>query len=318
MVVWLFVGHEDVALYYITRVLCLFLVILFFLFHGCQVSWATNPVVASGPQSLIDKYQEIEKEPHGHSFGFYLESSVSKHLSRVDLYGTTKSPFNIVSHELRSPDNLCKIVLLDVNVRACTDQKVDQKWALTLYHVNRSDKPLKDAYPMKFGYDINAQDPGFISLLLSADRGPFSTQDHRFGFEAVSLDEGTTLIHLRYSFRYSSWAYFLMKSYFSIFGRGMIGFSTVGTNSEGNAVYVRGLRGAVERNVVRYYLAILAYIDTIKIRPEQRFERRVSEWYDLTTRYPRQLFVMEKEEYLIYKRRDRANQLRLQRVLVGN
>ncbi len=53
---------------------------------------------------------------------------------------------------------------------------------------------------------------------------------------------------------------------------------------------VGGLRGAVESNVLRYYLAILAYMDTLKIPVEQRFEKRISQWYDLTARYKRQLF----------------------------
>jgi len=168
---------------------------------------------------------------------------------------------------------------------------------------------------MKFEYHIVAQDPGFVALLLSADKGPFNTKDHQFELDAIPLDEGRTFIHLGYSFRYNAWAYLLMKSYFSILGGGMTGFSVVGNDSEGHAVYVRGLRGAVERNVVRYYLAILACIDTLGIPAEQRFEKRISQWYDLTTRYERQLFVMDKEQYLAYKRQDHENQLRLQGAL---
>ena len=89
----------------------------------------------------------------------------------------------------------------------------------------------------------------------------------------------------RYSYRYSRLGYFLMKSYFSIFGGGRIGFSVIGTDSDGNPVYVGGLRGAVEGYVLRYYLTIFAYMDTLKIPVEQRFEKRMSQWYDLTTRY---------------------------------
>jgi hypothetical protein len=91
--------------------------------------------------------------------------------------------------------------------------------------------------------------------------------------------------------------YLLMK----IFG-GKVGFSVIGTDSDGNPVYVGGLRGAVERDVVCYYLAILAYLDTLKIPAEQRFEKRVSQWYDLAALYKKQLLEMEEEEYLTYKR----------------
>ena len=124
---------------HVTRVLCLFLVAFFLLSHCCQISWGNNPL-ASGPQSLIEKYREVKKETHNNSFNFRLESSVGKHLSRVDLYSTIEYPFNIISNELQSPERLCNIVLLDVNVRACTYQKVDQTWVLTLYQVNGSNK----------------------------------------------------------------------------------------------------------------------------------------------------------------------------------
>ncbi len=54
-----------------------------------------------------------------------------------------------------------------------------------------------------------------------------------------------------------SLGYFLMKSYFAILGGGRIGFSVIGTDSDGNPVYVGGLRGAVESNVLRYYLTMI-------------------------------------------------------------
>jgi hypothetical protein len=106
-----------------------------------------------------------------------------------------------------------------------------------------------------------------------------------------------------------------MKSYFSISGAGRIGFSVIGTDSDGNPVYVGGLRGAIEGNVLRYYLTILAYVDTLMIPVEQRFEERMSQWYDLTARYKKQLFEIEKEEYLTYKRQDQESQLILQEAL---
>jgi hypothetical protein len=42
---------------------------------------------------------------------------------------------------------------------------------------------------------------------------------------------------------------------------------------------------------------------------------RINEWYDLTSRYPRQLFELEKEEYLAVKTTEHKNQLLLQRRL---
>lgn len=124
-----------------------------------------------------------------------------------------------------------------------------------------------------------------------------------------------SFIHLRYFYSYSPLGYFLMKCYFSIFGGSMIGFSVIGADRDGNPVYVGGLWDAAESDVLRYYLTILAYMDSLKIPVEQRFEKRMSQWYALTARYKRQLFEVEREEYLTYRRQDQEIQLILQGAL---
>jgi len=100
-----------------------------------------------------------------------------------------------------------------------------------------------------------------------------------------------------------------------VFGGSKSGFSVTGTDSDGSPVYTGGLRGAVERDVACYYLAILAYLDTLKIPVEQRFEKRISQWYDLAALYKKQLLNMEEGEYLTYKRQARERQQRLQETL---
>jgi hypothetical protein len=103
-----------------------------------------------------------------------------------------------------------------------------------------------------------------------------------------------------------------IKTYFATIGRDKRGFSIIATAKNGDPVYLGGARGAVERNAVRYYLAIQAYMDTLRIPLNQRFEKRNSRWYDLTARFPRQLYELDKGEYLANKRREHANQLMLQ------
>ena len=164
---------------------------------------------------------------------------------------------------------------------------------------------------MKFEYRVSALQAGYFDVLLTAHEGPFHTKDHQFGLEAIPLSKGTTFIHLRYSYRYSSLAYLFMK----LFGGSKVGFSVTGTDSNGNPVYVEGLRGSVERDVVCYYLAILADLETRKIPAEQRFEKQISQWYDLAARYKKQLLDMGKEQYLTRKRKDLESQQRLQEAL---
>ena len=102
-----------------------------------------------------------------------------------------------------------------------------------------------------------------------------------------------------------------MKGYLATAGRGKVGFTTIGSSALGESIYVSGMQGAIERNTMRYFLAIQSHLDTIAGPEELRFEQRVKRWFELTSQYNRQLFELDKEEYLKVKQREHANQLAL-------
>jgi hypothetical protein len=60
---------------------------------------------------------------------------------------------------------------------------------------------------------------------------------------------------------------------------------------------------------------VKAYLDTLEVSEPQRFERRIERWFELTSGYRRQLFEMERDEYLRSKRQEWADQARLQEAL---
>ena len=294
----------------VNRVLCLFLAVSFLLSSQWREISCGEDSLSVGRESLIDKYHKIEKELEKSTLAipFYIESSVTQNASQVDIYGTINYAFGLVKNEFLVPTNWCEIVLPHPGVKACTYKKMDDRWLLNIYNVDTFSKPLEDAYQMKFVYRVSELQPVFFDVALTAPEGPVHTKKHEFDLEATPLDEGSTFIHLRYSYRYSPLAYLFMK----VFGGSKSGFSVTGTDSDGNAVYVDGLRGSVERDVACHYLAILAYLDTLKIPAEQRFEKRISQWYDLAALYKKQLLEMEEGEYLAYKRQARERQQRLQ------
>jgi hypothetical protein len=152
-----------------------------------------------------------------------------------------------------------------------------------------------------------------MAIALTAKNGPLFTRDHRLRLEAVPLDKAMTFIHFSYDYNYGALARAAIKSYYATIGRDKKGFSIIATGKKGYPVYVGGVRGSVERNAVRYYLAIQTYMDTLNVPRHQRFEQRISRWYDLTSRYPRQLYELDKGEYLANKRREHNNQLMLQK-----
>ena len=135
-----------------TRVLCLFLSVSFLLSSQWYEISCGDDSLPVGSESLIDKYHKIEKELEKSTFAvpFYIESSVTQKASHVDIYGTINYPFGLVKNEFLVPTNWCEIVLPHPGVKACTYKKMDDRWLLNIYRVDKFSKPLKDAYQIKF------------------------------------------------------------------------------------------------------------------------------------------------------------------------
>ena len=86
-----------------------------------------------------------------------------------------------------------------------------------------------------------------------------------------------------------------------------------GKDRKGNPVYIGGQRGAIERNAVRYYFAIQSFMNTLRYPEKIRFRMRIIQWYDLTIRYRKQLFDLDRNDYLVFKTMEHVNQVKLQR-----
>ena len=67
----------------------------------------------------------------------------------------------------------------------------------------------------------------------------------------------------------------------------------------------------VERNTMRYYLAIEAYLDALATPAPLRLDKRLNDWYASTERYPLQLHELDRNEYLTMKHKEIRRQLRL-------
>jgi len=268
----------------------------------------------SGNRVLLAKYPAIKPRLEKNQFGIplYLESREEYSSLHVDVYGIFDYPFDGVRDALQAPDNWCDINSMLFNIKACTFRKMSNQWLLTLYSGRKYYQPPKDAYKLDFSFRLAATQREYLDIALAAKKGPLLTRDHRIRCEAAPLDKGRTFIHFSYDYSYGVLARAAIKSYYATIGRDKRGFSIIATGKDGSPVYLGGVRGSLERNAVRYYLAIQAYMDTLKNPPEQRFEKRNSRWYDLTARFPRQLYELDKGEYIANKRREHGNQRMLQ------
>jgi hypothetical protein len=132
-------------------------------------------------------------------------------------------------------------------------------------------------------------------------------------FEALPLDGERTFVHVSYAYSDSAALRLAAKLYFATLGRSKVGFTVTGKDGNGNPVYIGGPRGSIERNAVRYYFAIQTFMNTLRYPEERRFSMRINEWYNLTSRYRKQLFDLDKKDYLTFKITDHKNQVTLQR-----
>lgn len=268
-----------------------------------------------GEELLREAYRRNLAGLASNSFGLplVLESVAEGDRVHVDVYGVLPYPFSSMVNALRIPANWCDIVSLPPNVKACTYRELPGAWLLTFYLGRKVYQHPDDAYPIIYHYRNVAQRPGYLDIVLSADTGPFSTKDHQLRLEALPLDEGRTFAHVSYEYHDTVALRLAAKGYFSTLGRSKVGFTVTGTDRSGQPVYIGGPRGAIERNAARYYLAIQAFMSTLRHPVEQRFGMRTREWYNLTSRYPKQLFDLDKQDYLKFKAAEHENQVRLQR-----
>ena len=146
--------------------------------------------------------------------------------------------------------------MLHVNTKYCRAGTDGHGSVLQVNISGKHDQPLNEVYRLDLAYRVAAATPDYLNVVLTADAGPLSTRDYRVVLEAVAVDDGATFIHFTYSYAYGFAGRLAMQTYLGTIGRGKVGFTVVSTRSDGRPLHIGGMRGMVERNTMRYYLAI--------------------------------------------------------------
>ena len=221
-------------------------------------------------------------------------------------------PFDAVSSTLAKAENWCQFTPLHFNIKACTYETLEGETQLTFYSGRKSYQSPNESFSMDYRFETLHQDDRTLSLRLRAERGPANTRDYRISIDTMKVEEGT-LLHIHSSYRPSLLSTLLTSSYLSTFGRNKVGFSRVA--DDGEPRLVQGIRGVIERNVMRYHLAIDAYLSSPPLTEPSRHEATLASWFRLNEHYPEQLHEMTQSEYLMIKRKEWHNQQRLQQTL---
>ena len=254
--------------------------------------------------SLRARHASLQDKLADNVFGrpLALESTQTAGDLKGDVYTVVDHSFGTVQQALQSIDHWCDILILHLNVKRC---KADAGAKTIALNVGRKfDQRLEDAYQLDFDFRVATASADYLQVQLDADQGPMGTKNYRIVVEAIPLDGKKSVIHMSYAYGYGMAAKLAIQAYLTTLGSKKVGFTTNGKNADGQPVYIGGVLGLLERNTMRYYLAIDAYLSAQSAPPADRIERRMRNWHASTERYARQLHEMDQDDYLEMKRRE--------------
>lgn len=285
-------------------------VALVFVIAGSAVAQpSSGPGNESNAAALLEKHAALAVQLTQNQYRrpLFLESSESANTVSGNAYAVLDSPFSTVSATFKSPSRWCEVLILHLNTKYCRASGADtspSKMAVSIG--TKNPQPLKAAFSLEFAYRVAAASPNYLAVQLNADKGPMSTSNYRLELQAVPLPEGKTFMYLRYSYGYGMAGRLAMQAYLATLGRGKVGFTQI--NPEKKSDYVGGMRGTIERNTMRYYLAIEAYLASLSRPPAQQLDARLQYWFDATEEYPQQLHELDRPSYLTMKKSEYRRQ----------
>jgi len=153
------------------------------------------------------------------------------------------------------PANWCESLILHLNVQYCRPGSRDGNPQLSAALGKKTNQPLEDTHRIDLTYKVAVSSADYSRTELSSVDGPLGTGNYLIVLELVALDEQRSFMHLRYSYTQGWLTRWATSVYFSIRGRDKVGFTWIQDDDDPPRL-VRGIRGALERNTMRYYLTM--------------------------------------------------------------
>ncbi|MFD0669131.1 hypothetical protein ACT80S_15530 [Ramlibacter sp. MAHUQ-53] len=273
---------------------------------------APSPALAQAQaQALRERHAQLLPALRRNEFGrpIHVASQAQGEELRGEVHAELEHPFAAVREALRPPGRWCEVLVLPFNTLDCEEVPQDREGGaaargdpagagpvLALRVGRRPDQPPQQAFALRLSVRTVAEAPDYLEVRLEADRGPMGARDLRISVAAMPLAGGRSFLRLGYAYGAGLPGRMAMRAYLATAGAGKVGFSTE-PGEDGRPRPVGGLRGVVERNAMRHYLAIDATLGTLQATPRQRVEA----WFDAAQRYPQQLHEMDKATYVALK-----------------
>ncbi|CAN5545900.1 hypothetical protein BH11PSE7_BH11PSE7_29730 [soil metagenome] len=222
-----------------------------------------------------------------------------------DIYAEVAWPFEAVSRALAEPSRWCEVMMPHINTKRCRVTGSAASPVLALSIVRKYDQPVDKAFELEFAWRLVARTADYLEVTLGAAKGPLGTGNYRILLEATPLADGRSLLHFSYAYDSNMLARMATQAYLATFGSGKVGFTVIGQRPDGRPEYIRGMRGLVERNAMRYFVAIDAWFEAASAPAAMQYDRRLQSWFSGIEKYPLQLHEIDRDSYLAVKRADR-------------
>ena len=261
---------------------------------------------------LLEKYEKLKPQLTNNIFHrpLVFESTETSDSVNSAVYAVLNAPFKLVSNTFKQADLWCEVLILHINTKYCQTGPESVKPASLVVNIGKkTPQQLADTFLLEFKHQVMVDLPNNMTVFLNANKGPMNTTDYRLELHAIPLPDQKTFISLRYSYKFGLAGKLAMQTYLSTLGRNKVGFSKSGIDD--NSTYIGGVRGAIERNTMRYYLAIEAYLAASKQSQSTIPEARFNYWYDATEEYSLQLHEVDRPSYLSMKKDEYLRQLKI-------
>jgi hypothetical protein len=270
------------------------------------------PAMAQPDQvaALRAKYASLQQQFRQSPFKrpLVLDSAETPDQLKGNIYAIVNYPFRSVNVGLNNPDHWCDVMILHINTKYCHATVKPSATTLRVHVGKKTPEELANTTRLEFDYNTIASTPEYLQIMLSAKDGPLGTSDYRITLEAMALPNAKTFLHLTYSYSMNFAGRLAVQTYLGTAGSGKVGFTVIGKQADGQPEYIAGVRGLVERNTMRYYLAIDSFLAAAGTPPKDQLEKRLQNWFTAVERYPRQLHEMDRSEYFQMKRAEYLRQ----------
>jgi hypothetical protein len=250
--------------------------------------------------------EQLEQSPIRR--GLYLESAETSRSSRGDIYAVVDFAFTTISETFTNPVHWCEALILHLNVKYCQVTARDERTVLLVAFGKKTEQPLEDTHRVEFTFEVTAAGPDYTQVILDARKGPLGTRDYHILLECIALDGARSFLHIRYAYAYGRVARLAMRFYLARSGSAKVGFTMIESEKGGPPHLVGGVRAAQERNTMRYFLAIDAYLGALTTSVPDHFEESLERWFAATERYAPQLHEVAHDDYIEMKRREHLRQ----------